>query len=389
MHCRHNAIVAAALSLLGAVLGLGSGCSGLTDRQYGGELAALDRLVIFSGFESELIEKYLALFSQKYPEIPVTILRRSNGDLVKLIEDSVKFSVGNPEPIPDLLWGVTRTHIDTLRLFGSNKQGAGIFEKYMPDGIQAEHVRNRTYIDSSNPPLWVGTNAIMGALCVNREKLNLLGITKLPQSWDDLADNSLYNGHIAMPAPDSSATGYMTLIGWLLRYSTAGGGKDLERGWALAGRLLRQIGQVDGNLAYSATGDGACAMAANPAYRDIAVGISLTHIARKQTLMNKVQQPLGNVEMVIIPDTSYEINANALIKKSFMKPAAKIFLDWAVSESIIHQYAADAVDVPISSGRRRSQDLPPNITSYWVHDIDFEWAAAEYDNNISAWRKAR
>ncbi|MGZ7246632.1 ABC transporter substrate-binding protein, partial [Streptococcus pyogenes] len=74
---------------------------------------------------------------------------------------------------------------------------------YSPKGVEK---LSSKFKDSSVLTHWVGMDAWMAAICFNTveaAKHNL----PMPTSWQDLT-KPIYKGHIVMPNPASSGTGY-------------------------------------------------------------------------------------------------------------------------------------------------------------------------------------
>ena len=82
---------------------------------------------------------------------------------------------------------------------------------------------------------------------------------------------------------------------------------------------------------------------------------------------------------------NYEIEANGLTKKGAKNPAAKQFLDWAITDEslkIASQFFA-AVSVP---GFPVPEGLPKDISKV-VFPNDFDWSAKNRDRILAEWQK--
>ncbi|MCV5391280.1 ABC transporter substrate-binding protein, partial [Escherichia coli] len=67
--------------------------------------------------------------------------------------------------------------------------------------------------DPQSNQAWFGNDAFFNAVCFNEAVAKQLNLPK-PTSWEDLT-KPVYKGHIAMPNPASSGTGYMQVSAWL------------------------------------------------------------------------------------------------------------------------------------------------------------------------------
>ena len=66
------------------------------------------------------------------------------------------------------------------------------------------------FVDGDNPPAWVGMDAWVAAVCYNTVEAGKAGLTP-PTSWKDLTD-AQYAGHLIMPNPNSSGTGFLDVL---------------------------------------------------------------------------------------------------------------------------------------------------------------------------------
>src|SRR4029077_1830386 len=202
----------------------------------------------------------------------------------------------------------------------------------------------------------------MSAFCFNTEvgkKHNL----PAPTSWADLT-KPVYKGHVVMPNPASSGTGYLSVASILQRMGEA-------EGWKYLDALHQNIAE------YSKSGSKPCKDAAAG---ERAVGVSFEYVALE---MKKKGAP---VEMVLPKEGSgYEMEANALTKKGAKNPAAKQFLDWAASDEAMALYAKYFAAVAVA-GLPVPEGLPKDITKV-VYPNDFEWSAKNRDRILAEWQK--
>ena len=95
----------------------------------------------------------------------------------------------------------------------------------------------------------------------------------------------------------------------------------------------------------------------------------------------------GSPVAMVLPKegSGYEIEANGLTKKGAKNPAAKQFLDWAITDEslkIAAQFFA-AVSVP---GFSVPEGLPKDISKV-VFPNDFDWSAKNRDRILAEWQK--
>jgi iron(III) transport system substrate-binding protein len=307
---------------------------------------AKDTVVIYTAIENEQIADYKKAYEKALPNIDVKMLRLSTGDI------AARFMAEKDNMQADLIWGVAATNMLIFK-------NAGLLEPYAPKGLERVQPLFR---DKATPPAWVGIDIWMSAFCFNTEigkKHNL----PAPVSWIDLT-RPVYKGHVVMPNPASSGTGYLSVASILQRLGEA-------EGWKYLDALHTNIAE------YTKSGSKPCKDAASG---ERAVGVSFEYVAME---MKKKGAP---VEMVLPQEGSgYDIEANALTRKGARNPAAKQFLDWAISNEAMALYskyfAAVAVEgFPVPEG------LPKDVSKA-VYPNDFDWSAKNRDRILAEWQK--
>ncbi len=330
--CRVAALVFAAAALCGAV--------------FAGPALAKDTVVIYTAIENEQITDYKKAYEKALPNVEIKMLRFSTGDI------SARFMAEKDNMQADVIWGVAATNMLIFK-------NAGLLEPYAPKGLERIQPLFR---DKANPPAWAGIDIYMSAFCFNTEvgkKHNLPG----PTSWADLT-KPVYKGHVVMPNPNSSGTGYLSVASILQRMGEAEGWKYLDA--------------LDKNMAeYTKSGSKPCKDAAAG---ERAIGVSFEYVAQA---MKKQGNP---VEMVIPKEgAGYEMEANALTKKGAKNPAAKQFLDWAISDEAMGLYAKYWAAVAVA-GFPVPEGLPKDISKV-VYPNDFDWSAKNRDRILAEWTK--
>jgi iron(III) transport system substrate-binding protein len=312
----------------------------------GPALAQKQTVVIYTAIENEQITEYKKAYEKSLPNLDVKMLRLSTGDI------AARFMAEKDNMQADLIWGVGATNLLVFK-------NAGLLEPYAPKGLERIQPLFR---DKANPPSWVGIDIYMSAFCFNTEVAKKNNLPR-PESWADLT-KPVYKGHVVMPNPASSGTGYLSVASILQRMGETEGWKYLDA--------------LNVNIAeYTKSGSKPCKDAAAG---ERGVGVSFEYVALE---MKKKGSP---VEMVLPKEGSgYEMEANALTKKGAKNPAAKQFLDWAVSDEAMKLYAQYFAAVGVA-GFPVPEGLPKDISKV-VYPNDFDWSAKNRDRILAEWTK--
>ncbi len=329
---RRLAVVIALTLILAIVLGA---CGGAKKKT---------KVVIYTAKENEEIAEYIPVAEKALPDLDLEVLRLSTGDL------TARLLAEKDNPQADVIWGVAAT---SMLIF----EKEGMLEPYAPKGVEKILPQFKSPKD---PPTWVGVDAYLTAFCVNKEvaKKNNL---PTPTSWKDLLD-PVYKGHIVMPNPASSGTGFMFVSSVLQ-------GLGEEEGW-------NYLDKLDDNIAiYTKSGSKPCKLAAAGEY---GIGISFAFVAAR---LIKDGAPL---EMVLPAEGSgYEVEANALVKGTDVPEAAKRFLDWAISDEAMALYAKYFA-VVAKPGFPVPEGMPPD-TPDRLFPMDFKWSSDNRDAILKQW----
>src|SRR4026209_2571743 len=309
-------------------------------------LAQKQTVVAYTAIENEQITDYMKAITKPLPNIDLKLLRLSTGDI------SARFMAEKDNMQADVIWGVGATNILIFK-------NAGMLEPYAPKGLDKIVPLFR---DKDNPPAWVGMDIYMSAFCFNTEvgkKHNL----PAPTSWADLT-RPVYKGHVVMPNPASSGTGYLSVASLLQRMGEAEGWKYLDA--------------LDKNIAeYTKSGSKPCKDAAAG---ERAIGVSFEYVGHE---MIKKGSP---VQMVLPREGSgYEIEANGLTKKGAKNAAAKQFLDWAITHESL-KIAAQFFAAVSAPGFAAPEGLPKDVSKV-VFPNDFDWSAKNRDRILAEWQK--
>ena len=297
-------------------------------------------LTIYTAFEDDQIDKYLASFKEKYPDIKLDVIRESTGTLI------AKVIAEKDNPVADVIWGTSASLMLQLEPYG-------LIEGYKPE--KAEELDPKFYDSSSDAPLWTGCDVYETAFLVNTQVCEKAGVP-VPTSFKDLLD-PCYKGMIVMPDPTSSGTGMLSVNGILQIM-----GED--EGWEYMKELNENI------ASYTTSGSKPAKMAAAG---ECGIGISFGY--RCSTLLAE-----GNPVEVVFPSEGcgWDVEANCLIAKDEINPAAYTFLDWAISDEAMAEYATE---YPIT-GRGVIGEIPKGYSEKPLEnlcDLDLAKAAKDRD----------
>jgi iron(III) transport system substrate-binding protein len=154
-------------------------------------------LLVYSSTDADNLKYYMDEFQKANPDIKVNVVRESTGTM------AAKMMAEKDNPQADFLFEMAAT-------VALSMESEGMFVEYTPVGMDKIDQR---YVDKSPPVTWVGNYGWAGCLCFNTIEAEKLGLPK-PESWADLA-NPIYKGHISMPNPASSGTGFLDVSSWI------------------------------------------------------------------------------------------------------------------------------------------------------------------------------
>lgn len=306
---------------------------------------ASSEITVYTALEDDQISEYLPLFNTQHPDIKVNIVRDSTGIV------TAKLLAEKDNPQADVVWGLAATG-----LLAADQQG--MLEPYAPAGLERIHAEFR---DPADPPRWVGIDTWFSAFCANTVELEAKGLP-VPTSWADLIKPE-YAGLIAMPNPASSGTGFLSVSAILQMMGE-------EEGWAYLDKLHENM------AVYTHSGSKPCRMAGAG---EVAIGISFDYRAVQQKESGEPIQPVFPVE-----GSGWEIEANALVKKGEIAPAAKTFLDWAISDEMMRMYAANYPITAATTDVAIPEGYPADPIAQLVEN-DFVTMAGERERILAEW----
>lgn len=306
---------------------------------------AATELTVYTALEANDLEKYAERFNEDYPDIEIKWVRDSTGII------TAKLLAEKENTRADVIWGVAATSLLLL-------ESKGMLMPYMPEG--AEKLR-KDFIGKNDPPSWIGMNSWTSALCVNKYELKANDLP-MPTSWEDLLD-PVYKGHVIMPNPASSGTGYLDVSAWLQIFGE-------EDGWAYMDGLHENINR------YTHSGSKPCKLAASG---EITIGISMAYRAAR---LKERGAPLE----AIIPSegVGWEIEAAGIVKGTEQLEAAKQLMDWAVGEKANKLYAEGFSVVAMPGVSAEDEYLPAELEERMI-DNDLYWAAENRAAILDEW----
>jgi len=310
---------------------------------------AATELTVYTAVEAEDLKKYAARFNEDHPDIKINWVRDSTGIV------TAKLLAEKENPRADVIWGLAATSLLLMK-------GEGMLHAYAPNGLDGLDSKFR---DKSNPPTWTGMDAWVAAVCVNTvesDKHNL----PMPSSWKDLT-KPVYKGHIAMPNPNSSGTGFLDVSSWLQMFGEDGG-------WAFMDQLHQNIDH------YTHSGSKPCKQAGSG---EFPIGISWPGRAIK---IIKSGAPME----MIIPEEGigWEMQIVAIMKGTKNLEDSQRLIDWTLDRGMTLFGQRQSI-IADPSKVTRDPELPNFYDEVNARIIDnkFAWAAANKDRIVAEWKK--
>lgn len=302
------------------------------------------QITVYTALDTNEVEAFLPDFTLAYPEIEVTLVRAAAGGLTQRI------LAERTDPQADLIWGMPLTNLIFL-------EWNELLKPYSPLGLERvdDHFR-----DGRQPPYWVGNQVMLSAFCVNTRLLRRKGLA-IPSSWMELIEPE-YRHQLVMSAPTSSDTGLLAVLSILRLY-------DELDGWRYLDRLHNNIAH------YTVSDEQPCQSVSQG---EVAIGIA------------KNSEGLSGVEFIYPSEgVGWELNASALVHKRTIQPAARTFLDWAISDSAMRLYARKAAVTAVKTGVAIPAGFPADPTEllFAPRKKDVPWTAANRDRILNEWQQ--
>lgn len=305
------------------------------------------QLTVYTSIEAVDLDRYKKTFEAANPDIKVNWVRDSTGIM------TAKLLAEKDNPQADVVWGIAATSLLLLK-------SEGMLEPYLPAGVEKLDPK---FVDSSNPPSWVGMDAYVAALCYNTVEAEKLGLTP-PKSWKDLTKPE-YKGHVVMPNPNSSGTGFLDVSAWIQMFGE-------EEAWKFMDSLHENI------AAYTHSGSKPCKMAAAG---ETVIGVSFEFPGANA---KKAGAPID----IIFPEegSGWEAEATAIIAGTANFEAAQKLVDWSITKEANEMYNVGYAVVAYRGMAKPVEHLPEDIPSKMIEN-DFEWAANNRKAILEEWQK--
>jgi len=304
-------------------------------------------LTVYTAVEAEDLTRYAEAFNADHPDITINWVRDSTGIV------TAKLLAEKNNPQADVIWGLAATSLLLLK-------SEGMLEAYAPKGVEELDPK---FVDSSSPPAWTGMDAWVASVCFNTVEGEKLGLTP-PASWQDLTKPE-YEGHVIMPNPNSSGTGFLDVSSWLQMF-----GED--DGWKYMDALHQNI------ASYTHSGSKPCKLAAAG---EIPIGVSFAFRGAKS-------KGDGAPIDIIVPEegVGWDMEATAIVAGTAELDAAKTLVDWTVTQKANEMYNTGYAVVAYPGVAKPVEHFPENLTEKMI-DNDFEFAANNRKAILAEWQK--
>jgi iron(III) transport system substrate-binding protein len=235
-----------------------------------------------------------------------------------------------------------------------------MLEPYKPKGL--ENLDPKFY-DQDDNPSWIGMDAYVAAICYNTvegKKNNLVA----PKSWWDLT-KPMYKGHVIMPNPNSSGTGFLDVSSWLQLFGEKGG-------WAYMDALHDNIAR------YTHSGSKPCKLAAAG---EIPIGVSFAFRGARSKAAG------APIDVIFAKEgIGWELEAAAIIAGTDKLEAAKTLVDWSIGKKANEMYNVAYAVVGYKGVAKPVKHFPPNVLDHMIEN-DFEFAANNRKRILAEWQK--
>lgn len=304
-------------------------------------------LTVYTAIESDDLRKYAERFNAEHPEIKINWVRDSTGVI------TARLLAEKNNPRADVVWGLAATSLMLL-------QDENMLLPYSPKGVEKLSPK---FKDSSQPTHWVGMDAWMAAICFNTREAKKHNLP-MPTSWQDLT-NPVYRGHIVMPNPASSGTGYLDVSSWLQLFGE-------QEGWDYMDKLHANI------KTYTHSGSRPCVHAATG---ESAIGISFAFRGARE------KQRGAPLELIFPTEgVGWDMEATAIIAGSKNLEAAKTLVDWSISQAAMEMYNEGYAIVAMPGIAKPVKYFPENAEALLIEN-DFQFSSTNRERILREWER--
>jgi iron(III) transport system substrate-binding protein len=307
--------------------------------------SAETELTVYTAVEAEDLARYAETFNNSYPDIKINWVRDSTGVI------TAKLLAERDNPQADVIWGLAGTSLLLMK-------SEGMLEPYAPEGVDKLDPK---FVDGGETPSWVGMDAWVASVCYNTVEAEKEGLTP-PTSWKDLTD-AQYEGHVIMPNPNSSGTGFLDVSSWLQMFGEEGG-------WEYMDGLHANIAR------YTHSGSKPCKLAAAG---EIPIGISFAFRGAKS-------KADGAPLEIIVPSegVGWDMEATAIVAGTANLEAAQKLVDFSVTKEANEMYNTGYAVVAMPGVAKPVEHFPEGLLDAMI-DNDFEWAANNRAAILKEW----
>lgn len=308
--------------------------------------ASAAELNVYTSVEADNLKRYAAAFNEVHPDIEINWIRDSAGI------QTAKLLAEKENPQADFVWGLAATSLMLLK-------AEGMAHPYAPVGVENLDPR---FVDQADPPHWIGMDAWIAALCVNTIEMEANDLP-MPTSWRDLT-NPIYEGHVVMPNPNSSGTGFLDVTSWLQVFGEEGG-------WAFMDDLHENVSW------YTHSGSKPCRQAAAG---EVAIGVSF--MSRGAKLKNQ-----GAPIEIILPSegVGWDMETAMIVKGTDELEAAQKLMDFVASRDASVMYNQAYAVVAYPGVAQPVEHMPEGFLEAMI-DNDFEFAASNRIRILQEWQ---
>lgn len=308
--------------------------------------SAETELTVYTAVEAEDLARYAETFNESNPDIKINWVRDFTGII------TAKLLAERDNPQADVVWGLAATSLLLLK-------SEGMLEAYAPAGVEKLDPK---FVDGDNPPAWVGMDAWVASVCYNTVEAEKAGLTP-PKSWKDLTDPQ-YAGHLIMPNPNSSGTGFLDVSSWLQIFGEDGG-------WNYMDALHENIAR------YTHSGSKPCKLAAAG---EIPIGISFAFRGAKS-------KAAGAPLEIIVPSegVGWDMEATAIVAGTANIEAAQALVDFTVTKGANEMYNSGYAVVAYPGIAKPVKHFPEGLLDAMI-DNDFEFAANNRAAILKEWQ---
>jgi len=305
------------------------------------------RLTLYTSWETDTVAPFKGAFEAEVPSVELVPVRDSSGVI------AARLLAEKDNPRADVTAGLP---ISSLIIF----EQQNMLQGYTPKGAEALKPRFRS---NANPMIWTGTDAFLSVVVFNTPEGGKIGV-KTPASWQDLLQPAL-RGQIVMPNPASSATGYVTIAGWMKIMGEAAAWQYMDK---LHDNIATYVHSGSAPVVSTARGE-----------RVVGIGSDL-RAAREKTQGAPIE--------IVVPTegVGWDMSGTAILRGTRNLEAAQRFVDWTVSKGAQELNARYVGIVGRSDVSASPPNFPANAEARMV-DIDIPWMAANRDRILAEWNR--